>query len=206
MPPVSNVLLSTPNPLFAGSLDANPRLLTRQDLLEGQLAPELARYSAMLLDAGTLAVELVVLGSCKLLGRLRAVVAAAGAERGAGGRHARCYAGDGALGKHFCVGRVEIGAIGCVRGRWVAVVNGVRCDGKLELTKQSLAVCQAMSRCGASRRAAVFALFDRTCDVVLPAIPIGRVWRVALLRNALNQRCRREEAMRFHARHRLPHT
>jgi hypothetical protein len=65
---------------------------------------------------GTLAVELVVLGSGKLLGALGAVVAAAGAggsaDRRAGKGLARCCAGDGSGGEHgeVCVGGgVEMG-------------------------------------------------------------------------------------------------
>jgi hypothetical protein len=77
------------------------------NLLERQLAPELARLSGVLGDVGSLAVELVVLGSGKLLGALGAVVAAAGAGRSAGKGLARCRAGDGSGGEHgeVCCGR-----------------------------------------------------------------------------------------------------
>lgn len=70
------------------------------DLLQAQLAPELAALGAVLGNAGTLAVELIVLGACKLLGLLGAVVAAGCAGGGAGKGHARRGAGDHALGKH----------------------------------------------------------------------------------------------------------
>lgn len=81
----------------------------------------------MLGNASTLAVELVVLGTRKLLGALGAVVALAGAE---GGRsalgaqsHARGRTGEDALGEHGgrrC-GRVEMG--GSIGG-WVVDVEG----------------------------------------------------------------------------------
>lgn len=57
-----------------------PSHVPRSDLLQGQLAPELARLLAVGSNAGTLTVELVVLGADELLGGLGAVVAAAGAE------------------------------------------------------------------------------------------------------------------------------
>lgn len=52
----------------------------------------------MLLDAGTLAVEFVVLGSDELLGGLAAVHAAA--QRRTDGGHTLAGAEEGALGKH----------------------------------------------------------------------------------------------------------
>ena len=76
-----------------------PRQVTGY-LLERQLAPELARLSSVLSNVGTLAVELVVLGSGKLLGALGAVVAAAGAGRGAGKCLAGRGAGEGSSGEH----------------------------------------------------------------------------------------------------------
>jgi hypothetical protein len=82
-----------------------------EHLLDAQLAPELAALCAVLGNTGTLAVELVVLGSGELPGALRAVVAAAGAGRSAGKRHARRLAGEDSLGEHGGRGGVEIGAI-----------------------------------------------------------------------------------------------
>lgn len=79
-----------------------------------QLAPQLSRLLGVLCNTRTLAVELVVLGAGELLGALGAVVAAAGAERGAGESHARRGAGGSTLGEHGVggVGRVERRAIG----------------------------------------------------------------------------------------------
>ena len=68
--------------------------------VERKLAPELARLASVLLDVSTLTVELVVLGTSKLLGALGAVVAAAGAGRSAGKGLARGGAGDRAGGEH----------------------------------------------------------------------------------------------------------
>ena len=93
----SNAVLrpSFPSPMFQSC---------RQDLLETQLAPELARLSSVLRNVDTLAIKFVVLGSGKLLGALGAVVAAAGAGRGADGSAgkglARCRAGDSSCGEH----------------------------------------------------------------------------------------------------------
>jgi hypothetical protein len=84
-----------------------------RDLLDGQLAPEIARLAGMLGDARTLEVELVVLGAGELLGALRAVGAAGGTKGSAGKGHAGRGAGGNALGNHF---GVEIRAIGPVAG------------------------------------------------------------------------------------------
>jgi hypothetical protein len=77
----------------------------QEDSLEGQLPPELARLVGVLGNAGTLAVELVVLGAGKLLGALGAVVSGwAGRAKGSGTLgaqgHARGGAGEHALGEH----------------------------------------------------------------------------------------------------------
>lgn len=85
-----------------------------KDSLERQLPPELSGLVGMLGNAGTLAVELVVLGASKLLGALGAVVALGGAAGAEGGcsalgaqSHARGGAGEDALGEHGVGGVVE---------------------------------------------------------------------------------------------------
>lgn len=66
--------------------------------IDGELPPEFTALGGMLLDAGTLAVEFVVLGSDELLGGLAAVHAAA--QRRTDGGHTLAGAEEGALGKH----------------------------------------------------------------------------------------------------------
>lgn len=105
--------------------------------IKRQLAPELARLLGVLGNAGTLAVELVVLGTSKLLGGLGAVVAAAGAEGCAGNGHALRRAGKDALGEHDSVVWVEwrVESIECVRGRWG--LGGIQSDAAREVRTRS---------------------------------------------------------------------
>ena len=90
---------SSVSPTFPPPLSPHPPQVIVY-LLERQLAPELARLGSVLSNVGTLAVELVVLGSGKLLGALRGVVAAAGAGRGAGESLTRRGTGEGSSGEH----------------------------------------------------------------------------------------------------------
>ena len=113
--------------------DWQPVRTQKADLLEAQLAPELAALSAVLSDAGTLAVEFVVLGSGELLGALGAVVAAAGAGRSAGEGHARGLAGSNAGGVH---GGWWWSGDWCVERCWAVACDDsseVWCERKLEL-------------------------------------------------------------------------
>lgn len=86
--------------------------------LNRQFPPELATLSSVLTNASALTIEFVILGASELLGALRAVVAAAGAERGTLQGHARRRAGEDALGEHV-EGVVEGGG-GEMGGQWLA--------------------------------------------------------------------------------------
>ena len=142
---------------------------TQSDLLEAQLAPELAALSAVFLNAGALAVELVVLGSGELLGALGAVVAAAGAGGGAAEGHARGLAGSSSGGEH---------------GGWwwsgdccVEAVLGVACDDGSEVwceRKLELPYCLA-------RLCRLRLPWPQPCDVVTTSSAPAR--RAARLRH-----------------------
>jgi hypothetical protein len=125
--------------------------------LKRQLPPELARLVRVLGNAGTLTVELVVLGANKLLGALGAVVAlAGGAEGGSGALGAQGHARGGRAGEHALSEHVGGGVEWRFGGWSLVVVVRVRFD-EVELTSRSLAVTEGQ----ATRKLPVFALFVR---------------------------------------------
>lgn len=82
----------------------------------------------MLRNAGTLAVELVVLGARELLGALGAVVAAAGAGGSAGESLSGCCAEGGSCGEHIGGGGVESACETMVVSRADDTAAGVWCE------------------------------------------------------------------------------